>query len=181
MKTRFLTLAVMAAVLIGAIAQTGSATAQSALFAETDGPYTAVAGAPILFTAIPHSDRIVAYTWDFGDGTSSSGMTVSKAYAVPGVYTVKLTATTDEGLFTTAVTTATVFALNPVFGVPYTGAVTCVIDFENAAPHGEGTTTCTSNNPFGTLLPAFNAVNNACYALYVRTGIIPAECAILLP
>jgi PKD repeat protein len=40
-------------------------------------------------TAAP-GRRIVAYDWDFGDGTTASGVTVSKKYSTPGTYTVTL-------------------------------------------------------------------------------------------
>lgn len=57
------------------------------------------------FTAIPVSfsasaddldgDALI-YTWNFGDGTSGSGQTVTKTYSVPGVYTVKVITTDGE-------------------------------------------------------------------------------------
>jgi chitinase len=42
---------------------------------------------------------IVSYTWDFGDGTTGSGQTVTKAggYAAPGTYTVTLVVVDDQG------------------------------------------------------------------------------------
>jgi PKD repeat protein len=42
---------------------------------------------------------IVSYTWDFGDGTTASGVTVSKAggYAALGTYTVTLIVVDDQG------------------------------------------------------------------------------------
>jgi PKD domain len=41
-------------------------------------------------------------TWDFGDGGSAQGETVSKAFLVPGAYTVRVTATDGAGNTTTA-------------------------------------------------------------------------------
>ena len=40
---------------------------------------------------------IVSYTWNFGDGASASGMTVSHTYTTPGGYTARLTVTDNQG------------------------------------------------------------------------------------
>jgi len=49
---------------------------------------------------------IVAYSWDFGDGTHASGAIVSHTYTVPGSYTPMLTVTDNLGA--TSSTTATI-------------------------------------------------------------------------
>ena len=41
--------------------------------------------------------KIISYDWDFGDGTIDSGDTVSHIFSDPGVYTVTLTVTDDQG------------------------------------------------------------------------------------
>jgi len=41
--------------------------------------------------------EIVSYYWDFGDGTTDSGESVSHTFRDPGVYTVTLTVTDDQG------------------------------------------------------------------------------------
>jgi chitodextrinase len=43
------------------------------------------------------SSPIVAYDWDFGDGSTAQGMGVIHAYSTPGVYTVYLTIITQDG------------------------------------------------------------------------------------
>ena len=40
---------------------------------------------------------VAAYAWDFGDGTSGTGVTASHQYAAAGTYTVGLTVTDDDG------------------------------------------------------------------------------------
>lgn len=41
---------------------------------------------------------IAAYAWDFGDGSSATGITTSRTYSAAGTYTVALTVTDDGGL-----------------------------------------------------------------------------------
>lgn len=45
---------------------------------------------------------IVSYTWDFGDGTSGTGMTTTHTYATAGNYQVKLTVTDNKNATDTA-------------------------------------------------------------------------------
>lgn len=53
---------------------------------------------------------IVSYSWDFGDGTTATGVTVSNAYIHAGSYTMTLTVTDNRGATNTASVVKTVLA-----------------------------------------------------------------------
>lgn len=80
--------------------------------ARPGGPYTAVAGVPVLLNGSASSDAdgsIASYVWNPGDGSASlSGPTPSVTYAAAGSYTVSLTVTDNLGAGATATTTVTV-------------------------------------------------------------------------
>jgi len=46
----------------------------------------------------PAGQTITQYKWDFGDGRQGYGSTIGYSYGLPGVYTVTLTLTDDEGV-----------------------------------------------------------------------------------
>jgi PKD repeat protein len=79
------------------------------------GPgYTGGAGVPITLdgTASRDSDGVIlAYAWDFGDGTSGSDSKPQHVYTAPGTYTASLTVT-DDGGATSVPATATVTVLD---------------------------------------------------------------------
>ncbi len=58
-------------------------------------------------------EGIVSYQWDFGDGGTASGITVSHIYSDPGTYTVTLTVTDVVGLSDTDTLTVTVLDVTP--------------------------------------------------------------------
>lgn len=64
------------------------------------GPAIVNTGEPSNFSAAMSSDidgTITSYEWDFGDGTTASGLEVQHAYLTPGQQTVRLTVTDDSG------------------------------------------------------------------------------------
>ncbi len=69
-------------------------------FANASGPYTGIIAIEINFSADHSFDldgNINEYVWDFGDGTTGSGETISHIYTSSGNYTVTLTVTDDQG------------------------------------------------------------------------------------
>jgi PKD repeat protein/uncharacterized protein YgiM (DUF1202 family) len=73
-----------------------------------NGPTSGLVGEALSFDGSGSSDddgHIVSYTWDFGDGTTGSGVDVAHSYGAAGSYTVTLTVTDDGGLSDSATQT----------------------------------------------------------------------------
>ncbi|MCU7927479.1 MAG: PKD domain-containing protein, partial [Candidatus Thiodiazotropha sp. (ex Dulcina madagascariensis)] len=117
--------------------------------ANPNGPYTGAVGVALSFDGTGSSDpdgTIVAYAWDFGDGTSGTGSVPSHTYASAGSYNITLSVTDDGGLSNTATTTAAIGSvanLPPVAVAngPYSGTVGLPVSFDSTG----------SNDPDGTL------------------------------
>jgi PKD repeat protein len=69
---------------------------------------------------------IVSYAWDFGDGTTGSGVTASRTYATGGDKVVTLTVTDDKGLSDSL--SKTVTAVVPLPNQKPVAAFTAVVD-----------------------------------------------------
>jgi surface antigen/PKD repeat protein len=105
------------------------------------------AGLSCTFDGAGSSDpdgTIVDYVWDFGDGNSGAGATISHMYLTDGTYTVSLTVTDDMGAADTGVATIVVTQTGsqpPVASFTYECAdLTCTFD-------GSG-----SSDPDGTIV-----------------------------
>ena len=84
--------------------------------AATTGPYSGKEGSAISLSGSGSSDpegQTLTYAWDFGDGTSGNGATVSHAYDDNGSYAVTLVVTDEGGLSDTTETAATIANVKP--------------------------------------------------------------------
>ncbi|MGD9890748.1 MAG: PKD domain-containing protein [Dehalococcoidia bacterium] len=106
------------------------------------GPYSGPAGVPITFNAIVGlggrpPGTAVQVVWNFGDGSSSVGVSTTHTYAAAGVYTVTVIASIGPTQTATNSTTARITApvtplvVNP--GGPYSGRVGQPITFSGSA------------------------------------------------
>ena len=110
----------------------GSNDAPTAVAAATAG----IGGAPLSYqftgsgSTDPEGDALT-YAWDFGDGQSASGETVTHDFPVAGTYTVSLTVTDTVGN-----TDSTSLQVSPQFANPGDAATVAEHDFDNEALNG---------------------------------------------
>ncbi|MFB6279812.1 MAG: PKD domain-containing protein [Salinibacter sp.] len=81
----------------GSEASSGEAAAPRGVVA--DGPTSVAVGETATFTAAVREEgtQPVNYQWDFGDGSTASGLTASHSYRKPGTYEVTFTARNEAG------------------------------------------------------------------------------------
>jgi PKD repeat protein len=97
----------------GKLAAAASSEGPSASF--TYNPAAPLSGEQISFSSTSSDDgSLTDLHWEFDDGDTADGADVGHSYAVPGIYTVQLTVTDDEGLIDTAQETVTVANREPV-------------------------------------------------------------------
>jgi N-acetylneuraminic acid mutarotase len=82
--------------------------------ANAGGPYTGTAGTAVHFGGTGSTDPQglpLTYAWNFGDGTTGSGISPIHTYPTAGTYTISLTVTNTFELTSTASSTATIATL----------------------------------------------------------------------
>jgi PKD repeat protein len=81
-------------------------------------PTSAIVGQTINFgvTSTDPQSGTLSYAWNFGDGGTGAGSSITHAYAALGTYTVKVTATDQAGLSSNAATDISVTAPPPGVG-----------------------------------------------------------------
>jgi DNA/RNA endonuclease G (NUC1) len=73
--------------------------------------------------SVDPNGTIVSYAWEFGDGDTASGISVAHTFAQDGTYTVRLTATDNDGLVDVATFTVTVNNVAPAVGTVADGSL----------------------------------------------------------
>ena len=111
-------------------------------------PSSPLVGQTIFFNATTSTagagHSLVSYDWNFGDGSTKSGSTVSKSYASAGTYTVVLTVTDEVGQTAQTVNSVTVGASAATAAFTYSPTnprVGTKINFNGSDSKGEGTNT----------------------------------------
>lgn len=80
---------------------------------------------------------ITAYRWDFGDGSSATGVESAHAYAISGDYPVTLTVTDDDGANAAVTQTVTVTNGTPVASFTHDcSGLTCDFDASGSSDDG---------------------------------------------
>jgi DNA/RNA endonuclease G (NUC1) len=90
------------------------------------GPAAISEGGSATFDAAGSLDpngSVASYAWDFGDGSTGSGVSVTHTFAQDGVFQVRVTATDNDGLTDSATFTLTVTNVAPVVGTVPNGAL----------------------------------------------------------
>jgi PKD repeat protein len=130
------------------------------------GPYTGQTGAAVAFDGTASSDpdgEPLTYSWDFGDGsTTSSASTPSHVFAAGGTYVVSLTVTDPHGASDTATVAAAVTGANrpPTAnaGGPYSGEAGVVIPIDGSGSSDPDGTSLAYSWDFGDGTPAGDGV-----------------------
>jgi len=119
--------------------------------AKVNGAYTGTENKAVSFSSagsIDSDGSIASYSWNFGDGTSSTLANPSHTYASANTYTVSLTVTDNEGATNTSTTTATI-STDIIVVPPVTSTVPDACATENAITNGnlsEGDAACLGNS-----------------------------------
>ena len=134
-------------------------TANTPPIANAGGPYTGEAGTTeIRFDGSASSDAdgdALSFAWEFGDGSSASGMTPTYTYPAAGTYTVRLVVSDGQSSSEEGVTSATISAppmnVAPTAdpGGPYVGEPGQPVEFNGSASSDPNDDTLTYAWDFG--------------------------------
>lgn len=97
--------------IINATDPSGNTNNTKSPFANASGPYSGINGVEVTFNGSNSFDldgTIDSYEWDFGDGTTGTGIEATNTYSTNGRYTITLTVTDDEGNTDTDTTYVTI-------------------------------------------------------------------------
>jgi len=110
--------------------------------ADPDGPYDGTEDVPLTFDGSgsddPDDDPLT-YEWNFGDGSTGSGVSPTHTYLYGGSFTVELTVNDGRGGSDTKTTTATITEVNDVPVAdpngPYSGTVGEPVSFDGSGSY----------------------------------------------
>ncbi|RCV64106.1 PKD repeat-containing protein [Methanophagales archaeon] len=111
---------------------------------DPSGPYTGTEGVAIAYGGSDSYDpdgSIVAYEWEFGDGSTATGVVPTHTYAQNGTYSVSLKVTDDEGATNTSTTTATIADTEPTAAIsatPTSGQEPLTVAFTDVSASYDG-------------------------------------------
>jgi PKD repeat protein len=150
--------------------------------ANAGGPYSGTAGTAVSFSGSGSSDpqgEALTYAWNFGDGSTGTGVAPSHTYAAPGTYTVGLVVTNTSGLTGSGSSKATVAAAPladvALTGVVYGGQLPMVgahvyLLAANTTGYGGSDIAASSSNASVSLLSAAETGSSDSVGAYVVTG-----------
>ena len=95
---------------------------------------------------------IRSYDWDFGDGTTGSGVTAQHSYSRSGTFTVTLVVTDDAGRFSTATGTVTAGLVTVPNVVNFTPAAAALAFSNVGLTSGPSTTAASATVPAGSII-----------------------------
>ena len=141
-------------------------------------PATALIGQTVAFTSSsfdPDGDAITHF-WNFGDGFTATGPAAFHAYAIPGVYQVRLTVTDSRGALSTASQFLTVLSPAPPPGPTQAGFYIDAVDNTHIRISVQGQANWFTNRPFRIFLEtdgAFTSVSRQVSGNVSPQGIVP--------
>ena len=109
--------------------------------ANPGGPYSATVGVAVTLDGSGSSDpdgSIASYSWNFGNGSTGSGVSPGVTYSTAGTFTITLTVTDNGGATSTPATTSVTVNVGQqppvaVAGGPYSGTVGVPVSFDGTA------------------------------------------------
>jgi PKD repeat protein len=123
--------------------------------ADPNGPYSEIPFSPVSFDGSGSFDSdgtIVSYDWDFDGGITGTGINPTHEYTSPGIYSVTLTVTDDDGATDSAITTAIISTIVPPVSDPngpYTGIALFALTFDGSGSYDSDGTIVSYDWEFG--------------------------------
>ncbi len=146
--------------------------------ANPSGPYTGTAGVAVAFTgslSTAPTGQTLTYAWDFGDGSTGAGVSVTHAYGLGGQYTVTLRVTATDGASASAKVGAAISVAAPSIAnfLPASGPVGTLVTVNGnnlAPPIGSATQVQLTQLGGGTILAPVSTVSPTSLTFVIPSG-----------